>query len=66
MLLVPSNVGGLDGMFFGLSIDRIPNVGTAGTMESCTSDDMLELVLLRFIEATAAEVDADEDVDDDE
>ena len=44
----------------------IPNVGTAGTMESCTSDDMLELVLLRFIEATAAEVDTDEDVDDDE
>mgnify|MGYP006087162927 FL=1 len=35
-------------------------------MESCTSDDMLELVLLRFIEATAAEVDTDEDVDDDE
>jgi hypothetical protein len=71
MLLVPSNVGGLDGMFFGLSIDnrllsRLPNVGTAGTMESCTSDDMLELVLLRFIEATAAEVDTDEDVDDDE
>ena len=71
MLLVPSNVGGLDGMCCGLSIDnrllsRLPNVGTAGTMELCTSGDMLELVLLPIIEVTAVEVDADEDVDDDE